>query len=191
MKKALLLGDSIRMGYDEFVRDLLKDECEVFYDDNDNGRFAAYTLWQANQFFKNAGRFDVVHWNNGYWDSNVEFPMLEAMHPIDEYLHFLKRIIGEIRRNGAEIIFATSVPFLNKEGNDRIVAYNEAAKKLMADENILVNDLYNLMLQGKNFYKCEDMVHLTEEGYKVCANQTALMIREKLQARNNGPLTSL
>jgi lysophospholipase L1-like esterase len=106
--------------------------------------------------------------------------MLEAMHPIDEYLHFLKRIIGEIRKNGAEIIFATSVPFLNKEDNDRIVAYNDAAKKLMADENIAVNDLYSLMLQGKNLYKCEDMVHLTQEGYKVCANQAARIIREKL-----------
>jgi lysophospholipase L1-like esterase len=55
----------------------------------------------------------------------------------------------------------------------------------MADENIAVNDLYSLMLQGKDFYKCEDMVHLTEEGYKVCANQAARMIREKLQARSH------
>ncbi|MBQ1848734.1 MAG: hypothetical protein II135_12080 [Clostridia bacterium] len=64
MKRVLLLGDSIRMGYDEYVKELLKDEFEVIYDEFDNGRFAAYTLWQANQFFKNHGKFDVVHWNN-------------------------------------------------------------------------------------------------------------------------------
>lgn len=180
MKRALLLGDSIRMGYDEYVRDLLKGQCDVLYEDNDNGRFAAYTLWQANQFFKNAGQFDVVHWNNGYWDSNVEFPMQEAMHPLHEYVHFLKRIIGEARRNGAEIIFATSVPLPKKEDNDRIVAYNDVAKKLMTDENIVVNDLYSLMLRSKSLYKCEDMVHLTEEGYRLCAAQTARLIREKL-----------
>lgn len=29
MKKVLLLGDSIRMGYQDFVKDLLKNECEV------------------------------------------------------------------------------------------------------------------------------------------------------------------
>ncbi|MDF2989130.1 MAG: hydrolase family protein [Eubacterium sp.] len=154
MKKVLLLGDSIRMGYDEYVKEILGNKCEVYYDDNDNGRFAAYTLWQANQFFKNYGKFDVVHWNNGYWDMNIEYPMVEAMHPIDEYIHFLKRIITEIRRNGAEIIFATTTPVLEagtamdntgtgikiNYSNDWVAQYNTAAKKLMQDENITVND---------------------------------------------------
>lgn len=194
MKKVLLLGDSIRMGYDHYVRDLLKDKCAVYYDENDNGRFAAYTLWQANQFFKDYGKFDVVHWNNGYWDMNVEAPMTDAMHPIDEYIHFLKRIITEIRRNGAEIIFATTTPILKSGSaidntgtgmeisynNDWVVQYNDVAKKLMAEQNIMVNDLYAQMLKGENFYKCEDMLHLTEEGYRICAEQAAKRIEEKL-----------
>jgi len=194
MKKVLLLGDSIRMGYDHYVKDLLKDKCTVYYDENDNGRFAAYTLWQVNQFFKTYGKFDVVHWNNGYWDMNVEAPMTDAMHPIDEYIHFLKRIIAEIHRNGAEIIFATTTPILKSGSaldntgtgmeisynNDWVVQYNEAAKKLMAEQNIVVNDLYAQMLKGENYYKCEDMLHLTEEGYKICAEQAAKRIEEKL-----------
>ncbi len=194
MKKVLLLGDSIRMGYDDYVRDLLKDRCMVYYDDLDNGRFAAYTLWQANQFFKNYGKFDVVHWNNGYWDMNVESPMVDAMHPVDEYVHFLKRIIKEIRRNGAEIIFATTTPILTSGtaidntgtgmeisyNNDWVVKYNEAAKGLMAEQNVTVNDLYALMLKDENYFKCEDMLHLTEKGYKICAEQAARLIEEKL-----------
>lgn len=194
MKKVLLLGDSIRMGYAQYVRELLNGKCEVYYDENDNGRFAAYTLWQANQFFKNFGKFDVVHWNNGYWDMNVEAPMTVAMHPVDEYVHFLKRIITEIRRNGAEIIFATTTPILESGSamdntgtgmelsydNDWVMQYNDAAKKLMAEENVTVNDLYAHMLKGKNYYKCEDMLHLTEEGYRICAQQAAKLIAEKL-----------
>ena len=78
MKKVLLLGDSIRMGYDEYVRDLLKGKAEVYFEE-DNGRFAAYTLWQVNQVFRHQGQFDVVHWNNGYWDMNIEPPMTEAI----------------------------------------------------------------------------------------------------------------
>jgi lysophospholipase L1-like esterase len=197
MKKVLLLGDSIRMGYDSYIKELLKDRCEVYYDENDNGRFAAYTLWQANQFFKNVGAFDVVHWNNGYWDMNVEAPMVDAMHPVAEYVHFLKRIIDEIRRNGAEIIFATTTPILQSGSaldntgtgmkinynNDWVIKYNNAAKKLMAEQNITVNDLYTLMFQDKNLYKCDDLLHLTEEGYKVCAQQAAKLIQEKLSLR--------
>lgn len=194
MKKVLLLGDSIRMGYDQYVKELLEGTCEVYYDEQDNGRFAAYTLWQANQFFRKYGKFDVVHWNNGYWDMNVEAPMAEAMHPVEEYVHFLKRIIAEIRRNGAKIIFATTTPILDSGSsldntgtgtsiaycNDWVIQYNDAAKKLMAEEDITVNDLYALMHRDPKFYKCGDGLHLTEEGYRICAEQAARMIAEKL-----------
>ena len=194
MKKVLLLGDSIRMGYDEYVKELLAGEYEVIYDDVDNGRFAAYTLWPANQFFKNYGHFDVVHWNNGYWDMNVEAPMTEAMHPVDEYIRFLGRILTEIRRNGAVPIFATTTPILSKEAaseviregincfdykNEWVQKYNEAAVKFMKSEHVTVNDLYSLCLKDPHFYKCPDLLHLTEEGYRCCAEQTARAIRKE------------
>ncbi|MBQ3868391.1 MAG: SGNH/GDSL hydrolase family protein [Clostridia bacterium] len=192
MKRALLLGDSIRMGYDEYVKELLKGEFEVVYDDVDNGRFAAYTLWQANQFFKNCGRFDVVHWNNGYWDMNIEAPMTEAIHPLDEYVHFLGRILAEIRRNGATPVFATTTPILSGEAaeevaragnfsfsynNEWVVKYNTAAVSFMRREGVAVNDLYALCLSDPHYFKCPDLLHLTEEGYRRCAEQTAQAIR--------------
>ena len=67
MKKVLLLGDSIRMGYQYQLKELLKDECKVIFSD-DNGRFASYTLWQANQMFKEYGRFDLVHWKKEFYN---------------------------------------------------------------------------------------------------------------------------
>ena len=193
MKRVLLLGDSIRMGYDEYVKEILAGEFEVIYDDFDNGRFSAYTLWQANQAFKNQGRFDVVHWNNGYWDMNVEYPMTEAMHPVDEYVHFLSRILSQIRNNGAVPIFATTTPILSKEAaadvvregidsfkydNEWVVKYNAAAVKFMQGEGVTVNDLYALCIKDKYYYKCPDLLHLTEEGYRRCAEQTASAIRK-------------
>lgn len=195
MKKVLLLGDSIRMGYDDYVKELLAGRCEVYYDAEDNGRFSAYTLWQMNQFFRHYGRFDVVHWNNGYWDMNVEAPMVEAMHPVEEYVHFLKRILGEIRRNGARPIFAATTPILSPGAaadvsgtgaesihyNDAwVTRYNDAAKALMAAEGVPVNDLYALCKEDPHCYKCEDLLHLTEEGYRKCAEQTARMILNEL-----------
>jgi lysophospholipase L1-like esterase len=197
MDKVLLLGDSIRMGYDEFVRDDLKGRCEVLYDEEDNGRFSSYTLWQANQMFKKYGKVDVVHWNNGYWDMNVESPMTEAMHPVDEYVHFLKRIISLIRANGADIIFATTTPILEREkieksemkdiigyDNEWVRKYNSAATDLMKSENIRIDDLYTLCLEDKNYYKCPDMLHLTEQGYRKCAEKASKMILEVLDERH-------
>ena len=193
MKKVLLLGDSIRMGYDEYVKELLEGEFEVCYDDVDNGRFAAYTLWQANHFFKHYGRFDVVHWNNGYWDMNEEAPMTEAIHPVGEYVHFLGRILAEIRRNGAVPVFATTTPILPAELgevirnpeipptnyiNDWVVKYNAAAVDFMKGEGVLVNDLYSVCVEDPFYFKCPDLLHLTEEGYRKCAEKVAQAIRE-------------
>ncbi len=192
MKKILLLGDSARMGYDDYVKENLKGKCEVCYSE-DNGRFAAYTLWQANQMFKHYGPFDLVHWNNGYWDMNIEAPMTEAIHPIEEYLHFLRRIIHYVRSQGAKIIFATTDPILGdgsapdpytgktiNYSNEWVKTYNAAAKLLMAQENVPVNDLYALCLEHPRYYKCDDLLHLTDEGNRRCAAQVAEMILANL-----------
>ena len=196
MKKVLLLGDSIRMGYEEYVKEYLDGQCQVYYDAQDNGRFAFYTLWQANQFFRHEGKFDVVHWNNGYWDMNIEPPMEEPLCPVEDYVHLLHRIIREIRRNGAKIIFATTTPILRSGSaadntgtgadaiayNDQWVqTYNAAAVKVMEEEGVTVNDLYALCKEDPNYYKCEDLLHLTEEGYRRCARQTADLILRALE----------
>lgn len=195
MKRVLLLGDSIRMGYQDYVKELLKDQCEVIYDRDDNGRFAAYTLWQAHQHIQKDGPFDLVHWNNGYWDMNIESPLGEAQHPIDEYLHFLRRIIRVFRSQNTKIVFATTTPIL-EDGcandvtnvpaakinyrNQWVVDYNTAARELMAQEQIPVNDLYALCMEDPRYYKCSDLLHLTEEGYRRCAQQIARVILREL-----------
>lgn len=192
MKKVLLLGDSIRMGYDDYVKELLKDQCEVYYDAEDNGRFASYTLWQANQMFKKYGKFDVVHWNNGYWDMNIEAPMTEEFTPIPEYAHMLKRIIKLCKANSTFVVFATTAPLpkpihaTDNSGtgaemcydNNSVVKYNQTAFEVMKKEKVLVNDMYSLLLRDKNYYKCDDNLHLSEEGYQVCAEQIVKIVKE-------------
>ena len=194
MKKVLLMGDSIRMGYDEFVRDLLKDTCEVVYEE-DNGRFSAYSLWQINQIFRRERHFDVVHWNNGYWDMHIEPPMSGPIHPVTEYVSFLRRMLAEIRRNGARPIFATTTPILAPEAADAlgyhsdwdhyrdewVREYNGAAVALMTAEGVPVNDLYALCKKDPQYYKCPDRLHLTEEGYRRCAGQVAAMVVRELE----------
>ena len=191
MKRVLLLGDSIRMGYDDYVKDELK-ECEVVYDANDNGRFSAYTIWMFNNMHKDFGPFDIVHFNNGYWDMNKEDPNGESETPLEDYIHNLKRLIDLIRVTGAIPIFATTTPIYDTEKdedgfqktnykNSWVKEYNDAALKLMKEENVLVDDLYSLLLDGKRYYKCPDSLHLTEEGYMKCAKAVSNVIREVLK----------
>ena len=140
--KILLLGDSIRMGYGEYVRQCLEGRAEVFYP-NDNGRFLQYTLrqlqdWKASLHLK-GDEIDVVHWNNGLWDvghlgigatgeaeaataENVLHSGYcdyekESLTPPAFYEYLIGRVYRRIRTlfPRAEIIFACTTPVLEDQ----------------------------------------------------------------------------
>ncbi|MGM0879614.1 MAG: hypothetical protein ACQEXQ_01060 [Bacillota bacterium] len=60
MKKVLLMGDSIRMGYEPLVREALRGKAEVVAPE-ENGRFAKHTLWGVNLWIRDLGMPDLVH----------------------------------------------------------------------------------------------------------------------------------
>lgn len=194
MKKVLLIGDSIRLGYQEYVKTALDGECEVIFPE-DNSRFAANAMWQTNQMLRYNPDISLVHFNAGYWDMNIEAPMTEPIHPVEEYVGFLRRIVKLCRACGAKVIFATTVPILDSDnapnsslsalpgeryGNEWVKTYNAAATALMSELNVPINDLYELCMQDANRYKCEDLLHLTEDGYRRCAEQVSEHIRRFL-----------
>ena len=71
MTKILLLGDSIRENYQEKVKELLfGDNCEIFHPD-ENCRFSRYTLNSLKFWLPMCPNPDIVHWNNGLWDTLI------------------------------------------------------------------------------------------------------------------------
>lgn len=104
MKKILLLGDSIRMIYELYVKELLKDRAEVVGPD-DNYRFVKYTLWNSGGWINELGRPDIVHWNNGIWDVFRYNEDIGIIIPLDEYVRDIRRTLKELRKTGAQIIW--------------------------------------------------------------------------------------
>lgn len=195
MKKVLILGDSIQMYYQKYVKEYLGDDVELYYDEHDNGRFTNYTYWQLNQFYRLHGNFDIVHFNNGYWDMNVEAPMTTSLNEIPDYVRGLEKIVKYVQERNGTVIFATTAPIF-KSGNTKdntgidnlflvknevVINYNNAAKELMKQYNVEINDLYAELLKGENYYKCDDWLHLTDEGCRVCGEQVAKVIKENIK----------
>lgn len=182
MKKVLLLGDSIRMGYEPYVRESLKGLVQVCAS-QDNGRFAKYTLWGVNLWIKEFGVPDIVHWNNGIWDVHHEAPMVEALTPLNEYMDTLRRIIQELKRTKARVIFATTTPVPDDaigRSNAEIDLYNAEAVELMKRNRIEINDLNALLREDKEQYICDDNLHLNESGYRLCAQKVSDKIKTYL-----------
>ena len=183
MKKLFLIGDSIRMGYEPFVRQNLEGKAEI-YSPPENCRFTQYTLRYLHEWTATvpADEIDLVHWNNGLWDINQLYGD-ENLTPLDVYIAFLRRIANRIKilMPKAQIIFALTTPVIEEQNNpvsvisnNDINKYNDAASRLMAELNIPVNDLYGAASTfPQSLYR--DRLHFTEEGYKLLADHVTDM----------------
>lgn len=151
MKNLLLIGDSIRMGYDKSVRKTLEGKANVIFPE-ENCRFASYLLRNFHEYLKDVKGedIDVVHWNAGLWDCLRLFEE-EPHTPIDVYAYYIDRLCIRIKKicPNAKVIFATSTKVLSekmdknfKRYNEEIQKYNDAAIEVVKKHGFLVNDLY-------------------------------------------------
>ncbi|MBQ2954947.1 MAG: SGNH/GDSL hydrolase family protein [Clostridia bacterium] len=178
MKRILLLGDSIRIGYCEKVASILDGKAEVCWP-GENCRFAQYMIAAMGGWASAVGRpetIDVVHWNCGQWDTAQFERDGRPLVTEDEYEKALVRVDALIRRlfPNAQVIFALTTPVLPgvpmtaPRTTDDVVRYNRVAQRVMDRLNVPVNDLFSVAAEfSAGMYK--DAVHFTPEGYQVLA----------------------
>ena len=155
MKNILLIGDSIRSGYDKYVKESFENVANVFYP-SENCRFAQYILRSLHMWTERmeAKDFDVIHWNAGLWDTIRSYGD-ECLTPIDVYVAFLERIQNRIEKiyPNAISIFATSTPVIESgyiedfemRYNADVERYNQAAVEALSKHGVIINDLYALL----------------------------------------------
>ena len=127
MKNLLLIGDSIRMGYDKSVKKTLEGKANVIFPE-ENCRFAAYVLRYFHEYLKDikGEDIDVIHWNAGLWDCLRLFEE-EPHTPIDVYAYYIERICIRIKKicPNARVIFATSTKGLSEKMSKDFKRYIE------------------------------------------------------------------
>lgn len=192
MKNVILIGDSIRKGYCNLVKEDLADVANVYFPD-ENCRFTQYTYVHLSSWLalvENPRDIDVIHWNNGQWDVTHWDGDVSALNTAEQYGDMLRRIYRRMREKtpNAKIIFATTTP-MNPSGlqchnirkPEEIIKYNQVAQDIMSELGVKVNDLYELMKdKPATYYK--DHCHLTPKGYRLLADQVSAMIKEAICA---------
>lgn len=180
MKNVLLLGDSRRMGYEPFVREMLSGRAQVF-GPQENGRWAGYTLNSLRFWLNEFPVPDVVHWNCGLWDLGDDYQLGRPFSLPEEYRSAVERTVLVLRKffPGARIIFATTMPTTNPD-TAGIRAYNDIICQVARQENIPVDDLFATMHDKMVTYDRGDHLHLNEEGNRIVAAQVAAAIERLL-----------
>lgn len=179
MKQVLLLGDSLRMGYEPIVRRMLEGKAEVSGPE-ENGRWAGYTLNSLRFWIPDLPTPDVVHWNNGLWDLGDDYDLGRPFSLPEEYESALERTVIVIHKlfPNAKIIMATTMPTANPDTTG-IENYNEIMKKVAAKYDIPVDDLFPIT-KGHPELVGPDRIHLTDEGYEITAKQVVAEIEKLL-----------
>ena len=181
MIKVTLLGDSIRMiGYGLKVPELLGEEYEV-YQPEVNCKFSKNTLRGLFDWNEAMAGTQIVHWNNGLWDSCDLFG--DGMFTSEtEYVENMLRIADILMAKYGTVIFATTTPVPPENTFNKIAdikRYNDLIVPLLAEKGVIINDLYSLVLSDMDKYiRADDHVHLSEEGIAVCSKQVAEVIKE-------------
>lgn len=183
----LIIGDSISHFYREKVREQLGEEYNVYYP-QENCRFASYVLNSLRWWIPEFPKPDIIHFNAGLWDLAILYKQDGCFTPKEIYVYYMEKVLRELKKTGAKIIFATSTPVSDEkrfmEGpmppanrNEDVIAYNEAVLEAYKDEDIKINDLFSLMYPEKEKYITSDMVHPNEEGVELLATAVTNAIK--------------
>ncbi len=160
--RILFVGDSITDGYYNLVKESLSDEYYLAY-------------YVTSKFINNPDfqtelttilkryNFEIIQVNNGLhgWD-----------YSINEYQNGLKSLDGLLNEHAPESLFiwCLTTPVRNEENldylgklNQEVTLRNQAALEIFGKNDILINDLYQGMLEHPEYYR-EDGFHFNNEG---------------------------
>ena len=90
------------------------------------------------------------------------------------------RIADLLLKKYDKVIFATTTPVASENqynSNADIERYNALIVPFLREKGVIINDLHKLVSADIDRYICEDHIHLSEEGIKVCSEQVARIIR--------------
>ncbi len=193
MKTVVLIGDSIRMGYQSHVQQALQGLARVWAPQENGGNsqnvLEHLETWVINQ------NPDIVHLNCGLHDIKKPFetaPLAgQPAIPLDAYQTNVREILTYIRdRTQAQIIWATTTPVNEvwhhkRKAFDRfeadVLAYNTAATEIAQALNVPINDLYTVVMHaGRDDYLAPDGVHYIPSGYTMLGQAVVTTIKPYL-----------
>ena len=193
LPKALLIGDSISLGYTPHVVAALKGKVEVKHH-RGNAQHTGTGLKMLDRWIGET-EWDVIHFNWGLWDLCYRHPQSKVQGRRDKergtlttslelYEKNLDQLATRLKKTHAKLIWAhtSTVPkgeAGRKVGDDD--KYNQAAVRVMKKHGIEINDLNALTdsFPAELFVRPGD-VHFKTEGSKKLGQAVAVKIMEAL-----------
>ncbi|AWW32714.1 SGNH/GDSL hydrolase family protein [Echinicola strongylocentroti] len=192
--KVLIIGDSISIGYTPFVQGNLENIAEVVHNPG-NGKHTGNGLIHVEEWLGDTD-WDVVQFNWGLWDLCYRNPTStvqgnrdkvngDITYSIEEYASNLDALVKKIKtKTDAKLIFVTTTYVPENEAGrfpEDPIRYNEVAKKVMKENNVMINDIYQSSISIHHEYgKGNDDVHYTPSGYEKLGKEIADFLKREI-----------
>ncbi len=182
MKTVMLIGDSIRIGYQDGVYERLAGRAHV-HGPSANGGTSRNILEHMDEWL-GALSPDIVHVNCGLHDLKREFGSEVSAVPLDEYAENVRSILRRLKKQtSAAVAWALTTP-VNQEWHHKnkpfdrfeadVMAYNLAAAAAADELSIPVNDLFAVVMKnGRDELLQPDGVHFKPTGCELLAEQVS------------------
>ena len=182
LRRVLLIGDSISIGYTPATRKLLAGKANV-HRIAENGGPTTNGIKNIKKWL-GEGKLDVIHFNWGLHDLKLAADKHQV--PIGDYEKNLRELVKTMKGSGAKLIWASTTPVplgkLNPpRKNEDVIAYNAAVKKIMEANGVAINDLYAFALPQLEKIQLKENVHFSEKGSAALAERVAAAIEAALK----------
>jgi len=196
LPRALLIGDSISIGYTRDVKELLDGKVRVERirgnAQHTGAGLARLDAWLGDE------PWDVIHFNWGLWDLCYRNPESKTQGHRDkvhgkitfelpDYERNLRELVRRLKATGAVLIWANTTPVPEGEAGrfqGDAARYNAVAEKIMRENGIAIDDLYaHVLPRMKELQSQPGNVHFKPEGYRFLAEKVAASILEQLEKR--------
>lgn len=186
---AILIGDSICMGYRPLVEQRLLDKIDILGIEG-NGGDSARVLENLDNWMIDC-EADLIHFNCGLHDLKFEREPKAYQQPIEVYEANLMKIVERLKNESkARLAWAATTPVIDERHNtvkgfDRylrdVKAYNRVAAAIMTEARIPIDDLYGA-IQSDDMEAClgRDGVHMTERGNDILADTVSRFVLHEL-----------
>ena len=194
--RVLIIGDSISLGYTPIVKKKLEATADVLRP-NENCQHTAYGLKRIDAWLGD-GRWDVIHFNWGIWDTHLLDPkgnlvrpepaeqgQFKQRHTPEDYRKNLTQLVEKMQATGATLIWASTTPITSRKGDrfEAIKQLNAVAAEVAGSHKVEVNDLYEFVLPNAETWLSGDQVHFNGPGNKHLADRVSESILKALTKR--------
>lgn len=185
VRKVLIIGDSISIGYTPFVEKALVPGIIVSHNPGNGG--STIRGVDSLEVWLNRREWDLIVFNFGlhdlvYKDEQKKYDVVNGKISVslDDYRKNMEIIVAKLKETTAKLLFVTTTVVPENSAGRKVedpAKYNEVAKAVMKKNGIPVVDLYTASQAIHPQNSKPGNVHYTDKGYELLAEPLIEAIR--------------